>query len=53
MSNLPPVTPRMIESKLDGTYSAVTPNLAATASNRSTSKPSTVLPSAASISLGA
>src|SRR6478735_6927034 len=52
-SYLPPVTPRMIESKPAGTHSVLRPSLAATALKTSTSKPSTVLPSPASISLGA
>src|SRR6476469_6185245 len=53
MSYLPLVTPRMIVGKPAGTYSVLRPSLAATALNRSMSKPSTVLPSVASISLGA
>src|SRR6476469_1738538 len=50
MSYLPPVTPRMIVPKPAGTYSVLRPSLAATASKRETSHPSTVLPSEASIS---
>src|SRR6478609_8404446 len=53
MSYLPLVTPRMIVPKPAGTYSVLRPSLAATALKTSTSKPSTVLPSEASISLGA
>jgi len=53
MSNLPLSTPMMIESKLAGCHSTVTPNFWATALNRSTSQPLTVLPSASRNSLGA
>ena len=53
MSYLPLLTPRMIESKPVGTHSVLTPNLAATASNRSTSMPMTVLPSVSRNSFGA
>src|SRR6478752_891523 len=53
MSYLPLVTPRMIVSNPAGCHSVLRPSLAATALNTSTSKPSTVLPSAPSISLGA
>ncbi len=53
MSYFLPWTPVMIEAKSAGCHSVLTPNLAATALNRSTSKPCTVLPSPARNSLGA
>src|SRR5262249_23365711 len=44
MSYLPPWTPVMIVLKVAGCHSTVTPNFCATASNRSTSMPTTVFP---------
>ena len=53
MSYFLPFTPLMIEPKSAGCHSVLTPNLAATALNTSTSMPCTVLPSAARNSFGA
>src|SRR5450631_1460584 len=53
MSYLPLSTPAMIVSKPAGWYTTLTPSFCATALNRSTSMPSTVLPSAFRNSLGA
>ena len=53
MSYFWPCTPVMIESNDAGCHSVLTPNLAATALNTSTSMPWTVLPSAARNSFGA
>src|SRR4051794_19000412 len=52
-SYFPELTPAMIESNGAVAKSAFRPSLAATRSNRSTSKPSMVVPSAARNSLGA
>src|SRR5215213_7684949 len=52
-SYLPVPTPVMMESKFEETNWTSTPNFCPTALNRSTSKPCTVLPSAARNSLGA
>src|SRR3954471_3140867 len=53
MSYLPPWTPVMIESKFAGSHCTLTPRVWPTALNRSTSIPSTVLPSLARNSFGA
>lgn len=50
---LPEVTPGMIASNLADCHSVVRPSFCATASNRSTSKPMIVLPSASRYSFGA
>src|SRR6188768_3719510 len=50
---LPEVTPGMIASNFADCHSAVRPSFCATALNRSTSKPTTVLPSASRNSFGA
>ena len=53
MSYFLPVTPVMMLPNFDGSHWVLTPNFAATWLKRSTSKPWTVLPSAARNSLGA
>jgi hypothetical protein len=52
-SYLPDWTPGMMSANLEGCHSVCRPSLAATALNRSTSKPTTVLPSVSRNSLGA
>ena len=53
MSYFLPLTPVMMQAKFAGCHSVLTPNLAATALNTSTSMPWTVLPSPARNSFGA
>ncbi len=53
ISYLPDETPGMIASNGAGVNDALSPSLAATALNRSTSNPITVLPSLSRNSLGA
>src|SRR3954447_8544649 len=50
---LPELTPGMMLSNVADCHSVVRPSFAATALNRSTSKPITVLPSVSTYSLGA
>src|SRR4030095_386370 len=52
-SYLPDWRPGMMSANLDGWYSVFRPSLAATALNRSTSQPTTVLPSGSRNSFGA
>ena len=52
MSYFLPLTPLMMLPKFDGSHSVLTPNLRRPALKTSTSKPCTVLPSAARNSLG-
>jgi hypothetical protein len=53
ISYFPESTPVMIESNLADCHSVFSPSLAATALNRSTSKPTIVFPSVSRNSLGA